>query len=81
MKLDGETGILSTKITTKLGTGLNVLSSGSGSAHSYSDDENNAFTNVINEILKADEDLADIMPINPDSTDLFHHCENGILLW
>jgi hypothetical protein len=35
---------------------------------------------MINEIVKGDEDLHEMIPINPENDDLFHACANGILL-
>lgn len=36
---------------------------------------------LINSINQDDADLADILPVNSDSTDLFNIVEDGILLW
>lgn len=48
--------------------------------HSYSADEKEAFVNVINHNLRNDTDLAHIIPINPENSDLFAACESGVLL-
>lgn len=43
-------------------------------------EEKICFTKLINENLKGDELLADVLPINPESDDLFHVMEDGIIL-
>ncbi len=52
----------------------------SGFTHSYLTEERISFTKVINDILKKDEDLKEIIPINPDTEDVFHSMEDGIIL-
>lgn len=35
---------------------------------------------MINEILKKDESLVGVIPINPDNDDIFHAMEDGLVL-
>lgn len=51
-----------------------------GGTHSYLIEEKIGFTKVINEILKGDESVKDIIPMNPESDDIFHLMEDGIIL-
>ena len=46
----------------------------------YSDIDKRNFVRIINEKLKSDIDLADILPINLDDNSLFNNMKNGILL-
>lgn len=57
-----------------------IQTSSSGTTHSFSDEEKYTFTNMINEIVKGDEDLKEMIPIDAESDDLWHACSNGILL-
>jgi hypothetical protein len=43
-------------------------------------EEKIGFTKVINDILKDDETLKDVIPMNPESDDLFHCMEDGTVL-
>jgi hypothetical protein len=43
-------------------------------------EERISFTKVINDILKDDDSLRDIIPINPENEDIFHAMEDGIIL-
>lgn len=52
----------------------------SGFTHSYLVEERICFTNLANHILKDDEEVKEIVPINPESDDLFHSLEDGIIL-
>jgi len=52
----------------------------SGVTHSYLTEERICFTKLTNDILKEDTDVKDIIPINPESDDLFHCLEDGIVL-
>lgn len=52
----------------------------SGTTHSYLTEERYMFTNLANEILHDDEDLTGIIPLNPNSDDIFHVLEDGIIL-
>lgn len=51
-----------------------------GFTHSYLVEEKMCFAKLANEFLKADEDLAGFFPLNPESDDLFHSMETGIVL-
>lgn len=43
-------------------------------------EERICFTKLINEILKKDEDIKDVLPINAEADDVFHALEDGIVL-
>jgi len=51
-----------------------------GFTHSYLVEEKLCFAKLANEFLKADTDLTEIFPLNPESDDLFHCMETGIVL-
>ena len=42
-----------------------------GGTHSYLIEERIGFTKVINDVLKDDESLAGMIPINPENDDIF----------
>jgi hypothetical protein len=48
--------------------------------HSYSLEERRSFAEYINQLLKDDPDLRDVLPLNPNSDDLFTICSQGLLL-
>ena len=54
---------------------------GGQSHHSYSDEEVQAYCDHVNYYLKDDKDVAEWLPINPDSLDLFTAVGDGIILW
>ena len=51
-----------------------------GGTHSYLVEEKVGFTKVINDILREDHDVKDVIPMNPESDDLFHCMGDGIIL-
>lgn len=51
-----------------------------GGKHTYSAEEVHTFSAMVNETLKKDEDCQERLPINPDSDDLFHVFDDGIVL-
>jgi len=51
-----------------------------GGTHSYLVEERICFAKLVNEFLKGDEDVKDIVPMNPENDDLFHSLETGIIL-
>ena len=51
-----------------------------GGKHTYSMEEVMTFSNMINDTLKKDEDCQEKLPINPNSDDLFHVFDDGIVL-
>ena len=51
-----------------------------GGYHSYSSEEKAAFVDIINSTLRGDPDLEGMLPINPDTEDLFPACGTGVLL-
>jgi len=53
---------------------------GTGSYSTFSEEERTAYVKVINSVLAKDADCANLLPINPDSMDLFPVLKNGIIL-
>jgi hypothetical protein len=56
------------------------MTSEHGGTHSYLVEERICFAKLINDILKSDEDVASIIPINPENDDIFHSLEDGLIL-
>lgn len=54
--------------------------SSAGTQHSYSEEEKYAFVNWINKALEKDPDCKHIIPMNPDTDDLFKAVNDGIVL-
>ena len=52
----------------------------SGFTHSYLVEERICFAKLANEFLNGDEDVAEFIPLNPESDDLFHCMETGVVL-
>uniref|UniRef100_A0AAQ5ZDG8 Calponin-homology (CH) domain-containing protein n=1 Tax=Amphiprion ocellaris TaxID=80972 RepID=A0AAQ5ZDG8_AMPOC len=52
----------------------------SGTQHSYSEEEKVAFVNWINKALEKDGDCKHVLPMDPDSNDLFTAMGDGIIL-
>lgn len=52
----------------------------SGFTHSYLIEERICFAKLINEMLGHDEDVKEVIPINPENDDMFHAMEDGIVL-
>ena len=52
----------------------------SGATHSYLTEERICFAKLVNEMLRNDEEVKDIIPINPENDDMFHCLEDGIIL-
>lgn len=52
-----------------------------GSFHTFAEEEKVVFVQFINENLKEDEQLSGTLPINSENMDLFHSCDDGVLLW
>jgi hypothetical protein len=56
-------------------------SSGSGnSSHSFTEEERISFSDWINDCLGKDPDLKELLPIKPESNQLFERVHNGLLL-
>ncbi|CAD8150458.1 unnamed protein product [Paramecium pentaurelia] len=53
---------------------------GDGFHHTYSQDEVSSFCDHINYYLKDDKDVADILPLDPETNDMFVKVGDGILL-
>ena len=49
--------------------------------HSFSPEERMSFAQLISFNHRGDPDLADVLPIDPESMELFNAVGNGILLW
>ncbi|XP_017704063.1 PREDICTED: plastin-3-like, partial [Rhinopithecus bieti] len=60
--------------------GTSELSS-EGTQHSYSEEEKYAFVNWINKALENDPDCRHVIPMNPNTDDLFKAVGDGIVLW
>ncbi|XP_069826255.1 plastin-2 [Dendropsophus ebraccatus] len=54
--------------------------SSAGTQHSYSEEEKYAFVNWINKALEKDPDCKHVIPMNPDTDDLFKAVGDGIVL-
>ncbi|XP_063287996.1 plastin-3 isoform X2 [Pelobates fuscus] len=59
--------------------GTSELSS-EGTQHSYSEEEKYAFVNWINKALENDPDCKHVLPMNPNTNDLFKKLGDGIVL-
>ncbi|XP_069799374.1 plastin-3 [Dendropsophus ebraccatus] len=59
--------------------GTSELSS-EGTQHSYSEEEKYAFVNWINKALENDKDCKHVVPMNPNTNDLFRAVADGIVL-
>ncbi|XP_006008767.1 plastin-3 isoform X2 [Latimeria chalumnae] len=59
--------------------GMSDLSS-EGTQHSYSEEEKYAFVNWINKALENDPDCKHVIPMDPNTSDLFHAVGDGIVL-
>lgn len=53
---------------------------GAGSYSTFSEEERTAYVKVINSVLANDPDCQSLLPINPNSMDLFPSLKNGIIL-
>jgi len=53
----------------------------SGGKHTYSLEERRAFTNHINQMLEGANELSSILPLNPESDDIFNVLRDGVVLW
>lgn len=66
-------------LTTKAGE-VEQTTTEHGGTHSYLVEERICFTKLINSILEKDQDVSGIIPINPESDDVFHALEDGVIL-
>ena len=64
---------LAKSVFTKAVEVLRVQGSG-GASHTFSIEERNAFSNHINSSLKDDKDVLHLLPLRPESSDLFGLC-------
>eukprot|EP01122_Echinamoeba_exundans_P003462 TRINITY_DN1355_c0_g1_i2.p1 TRINITY_DN1355_c0_g1~~TRINITY_DN1355_c0_g1_i2.p1 ORF type:complete len:703 (-),score=225.91 TRINITY_DN1355_c0_g1_i2:487-2595(-) len=60
--------------------GRQAYGGSSGSTHSYSLEERRAFSEYLNQLLADDPDLKSVLPLNPNSDDLFRVASQGLLL-
>jgi len=60
--------------------GLLQVTMAGGGLHSYSTEEVSAFADHLNNVLGSDPKLAYLMPLDPDSDDLFAKCGDGVIL-
>ena len=79
IKLKGESAEETVVTVNKAGREVVEKVSG-GAKHSYSIEEREWFSRVINNSLKDDPDCKEILPIDPDSDDLFKAVDNGVIL-
>jgi hypothetical protein len=61
--------------------GRQAYQGSAGSTHSYSLEERRAFSEYLNQLLADDPDLKSVLPLNPNSDDLFRIASQGLLLW
>lgn len=52
----------------------------SGFTHTYLMEEKLCFAKLVNLWLKKDHDLQGVIPVDPESDDIFHAMEDGIVL-
>jgi hypothetical protein len=67
---------LSKEMITVKGAGTRTETA-SGGHHTYAHEEVSVGSRFINNCLEEDEELKAILPINPDSEDLFYQMSNG----
>jgi hypothetical protein len=60
---------------------LSVYKTETGATHSYAHEERRSFVAYVNDWLANDPDLVGIVPINPETDDLFKAVANSSLLW
>lgn len=65
-------------LQTASGAGAQVQ--GASGTHTYLLEEKSVFSRTINKLFKDDPDLADRLPIDPESDDLFHAMSDGLIL-
>ena len=53
---------------------------GAAGSHTYLLEERSVFSRTINKLFKGDADLADRLPLDPESDDLFHAASDGLVL-
>lgn len=65
---------------TQTGAGAGAKVEGFFGSHTYLLEERSVFSRTINKLFKEDPDLADRLPIDPESDDLFHVMSDGLVL-
>jgi len=79
VKKSGQTNF-GAALTTKSGQAAAMLSSEGGGHHSYLLEERSMIARTINRTCKNDALLAERLPIDPDTEDVFHACSDGMVL-
>jgi len=74
------TGTLLSDLAKQTQREMQRVTTSSGGVHTYADEELAAFSDHINNVLGGDPDCAHLLPIDPNSGDLFDSCGDGILL-
>ena len=59
---------------------LFIKNNGLESVQPCCQEEKRTFAKIINQDLRGNPDLADVLPINPDNNSLFSCCKDGIIL-
>ena len=62
------------------GSEIHFIESSGGAIHSFNFEETNRFSDIINNTFQNDPELKDLLPLKPNSQDLFSVVENGILM-
>lgn len=65
---------------TQTAAGAGAKVQGAIGTHTYLLEERSVFSRTVNKLFKDDPDLADRLPIDPDSEDLFHIMSDGLVL-
>lgn len=60
---------------------LTVEGNAEGSVHSYTQEEKKGIVEHINSLIKDDSDLQHIMPVDPDTDQIFEAVQDGKLIW
>eukprot|EP00026_Physarum_polycephalum_P002057 Phypoly_transcript_02061.p1 GENE.Phypoly_transcript_02061~~Phypoly_transcript_02061.p1 ORF type:complete len:884 (+),score=248.22 Phypoly_transcript_02061:36-2687(+) len=66
----------------KLRRGLSAvrIADDKGSVHTYNEEEKQGLVDIVNDLLKDDPQLRDVIPIDPASQDIFDSVHDGVLL-
>lgn len=64
-----------------MATQLEKTETDDGVVHSYTQEEKAAIVEHINALLKGDNDLEHLLPIDPNTDSIFEAVRDGVLLW
>ena len=81
--MEKSTEIIDSSITRELRTSSidrQFIESSTGGRHSFDSLEIRRFSDIINSALHNDPDLKNVLPLNPNSQDIFTAVENGVLM-